>query len=87
MLFTIREEPQVTQAVQSAVKIYPRVWEAFEALCWFIARRHRAEVSIATTGGLYYLHKQARGGWAVPEMTVIYTVSEQVIVIHAIKIG
>jgi hypothetical protein len=62
VLFTIREEPQVTQAVQSAVKIYPRVWEAFEALCWFIARRHRAEVSIATTGGLYYLHKQARGG-------------------------
>ena len=87
MLRSIREEPAVTQSLKSAGNVYPRIWDAFEGLCWILARREIYGTTISTVRDVYYLHKQAAGGYGVPALSVLYTVSEDVISLHALKIG
>jgi hypothetical protein len=84
---TIREEPIVTLTLQRAAVIYPRAWDAYEALCWVLVRRQPAGASFQGTTNLYHLHKQAPGPLGVPEITVLYTVSNQFITLHAMKVG
>ena len=87
MLKSIREEPVVTEALQKGRNTYPRVWEAFESLCWILTHREIYGATIPAGGNVYRLHKQGPGGYGVPALTVIYTVSEEVIVLHALKVG
>jgi hypothetical protein len=87
MLRSIREETVVTETLQRAGSTYPRVWDAFDALCWILVRR---DINGPTVGGItdiYHLHKQAAGGWGVPSLTVLYTVSDEIISLHAIRVG
>jgi hypothetical protein len=60
------------------------VWDAFDAMCWILARR---EMVGATVKDVYRLHKQAAGGPTVPSLLVIYTVSDDVISLHAVAVG
>jgi len=87
MLRSIREEKIVTLTIQRAGYIYPRVWDAYESLCWVLVHQHPSGASIQGANHLYHLHKQAAGGWGVPALTVLYTVSDAVIDVHAIKVG
>jgi hypothetical protein len=87
MLFSIREEPAVTQSLKKGAQVYPRVWNAFEALCWILAHQDIAGPSIPTARQVYRLHKQAAGGYGVPSLTVIYTLDAKAITLHALKVG
>lgn len=87
MLRSIREEPAVTQSLSLAGNQYPRVWDAFESMCWILARREMIGAEIPTIKDVYYLHKQAAGGFGVPALLVIYTVSEDIISLHALRVG
>ena len=87
MLRSIQEEPNVTHTLQQACGTYPRVWDAFDAMCWILAHRQLSGATFQGLRELYYLHKQAAGGWAVPALTTIYTVSPELIRIHTLKVG
>jgi len=87
MLKSIREELNVTQALQQAGAIYPRVWEAYDALCWVLAHRQISGAEFPGIRDIYYLHKQASNGRGIPSLAALYTVSPEVISIHSIKIG
>jgi len=84
---TIREQPIVTLTIQRAAVIYPRAWDAYDALCWVLVRRQPSGASIQGTANIYHLHKQAAGPSGVPEITVIYTASDEFITLHAMKVG
>lgn len=86
-LRSIREEPAVTQSLQRAANIYPRVYDAYDSMCWILTRREMGGVTIPTVKDVYHMHKQAAGGYGVPSLLVIYTVEKERILFHAIKIG
>ncbi len=87
MLKTIREEAVVTQTLQRAGNIYPRVWEAYDALQWVLVRLHPIGVAVQRSTNLYHLHKQSAGPMGVPAITVLYTLSNDVIALLAMKVG
>jgi hypothetical protein len=64
----------------------PRLWDGFNALKWILARRHVSGGSIQGSTSLYYLYRQDPGGFGVPGFTIVYTVSDSEIEIHAIRI-
>jgi hypothetical protein len=86
MLRSVREDPGVTRALQSAVRVYPRVWDAFDSLCWMLARRALAGATIESNE-LYHIHKQAGGVFGVPSLLVIYKIEDETISILSIKVG
>jgi 3-methyladenine DNA glycosylase/8-oxoguanine DNA glycosylase len=87
MLRSIREELAVTEALKKGGNVYPRVWDAYEGLCWLLAHQEIAGPSIQTIRQVYQLHKQAAGGYGVPALTVIYTIDPEVITLHTLKVG
>ena len=86
MLKTVRESPEVSETIKDAAKIYPRTWEAFEGLCWLLARGMGSNVPASGDQSLYYLHRQAAGGFGVPGFTVIYSMTDETIDLHAIRV-
>ncbi len=84
MLKSIQEEEIVLDTLRKASNVYPRMWDAYEAMCWIIAHK---EIRGSTLNQVYHLHKQAGGIFGVPELTVLYTTTPQLIVFHAIRVG
>jgi len=62
------------------------VWDAYDAMVWILVHRQPSGALLGVHD-VYHLHKQAAGGWGVPSLTAIYTVSDSQIVIHTIKVG
>ena len=87
MLRSVIEEERVTRALQKAGNTYPRVWEAFEALCWILVRREMSPGSNPVIRDVYRLHKQGPGKYGVPGLTVIYTVSPENIHLHSLRVN
>jgi len=84
---SIREEHVVTETLRRAGNVYPRVWDAFESLCWVLVHRQVSGASFQGVVDIYHLHKQDAGGYGVPALTVLYTASETLISLHALKVG
>ena len=87
MLRTIIEEGRVTESLQKGSNIYPRTWEAYEAMCWLLVRREVFGAEISGVKDVYKLHKQAAGGFGVPQLSVLYTVTVAHIHIHTLRVG
>ena len=87
MLKSIRESAAVTATVTEAAKVYPRAWEAFEGLCWLLARGGGSNIPAGTDQRIYNVHRQAAGGFGVPGFTIIYSVTGNIIDLHSIRIN
>ena len=87
MLKSIFEAPVVTTTLSRAGNVYPRVWEAYDAMCWILVRREMPDSENPTLRDVYRLHKQQPGKFGVPGLTVIYTVDLEAIHFHTLRVN
>ena len=56
-------------------------------MCWLLVRREVFGAEISGVKDVYKLHKQAAGGFGVPQLSVLYTVTVAHIHIHTLRVG
>lgn len=86
MLRSVIQDSIVSETLRQAGLTYPRIHEVFDGLAWVLARKTRDHVAVSGDS-LFYLHKQASGGWGIPALLVVYSLTSEAVVVHALRVG
>ena len=86
MLRSVIQEPAVSEALRRAGMTYPRIHEVFDGLAWVLAHKTAGHVAVEK-GSVFHMHKQAAGGWGVPALLAIYSVTPEAVIVHALRVG
>lgn len=71
-LRTICENKLVSQKIDEAIKLFPRIEEAFEGLKWRLAREPENGIKILGTNPEKYLFKITPSRNNIPSITILY---------------
>ena len=84
LLRTIREEPQVSAAIDAAALRFKRCHDAIDALKWALARDPTGGTKLEQGPG-YVQSMRGATSIELPSITVLYTVEEHTITLHAMR--
>lgn len=81
---TVIEEQSVSAVIEAEVAIYPRLYEAFDALTWYLSRKPEAGQLV---DDYYWLYKQAGDREChIPALVVLYTFDPNAVRIFAVLV-
>ena len=85
-LRTICEDKSVSQTIDEAIKLSPRIEEAFDGLKWRLAREPENGVKLQGTNPEKYLFKITPLIKNIPSITVLYEFNNHTVTILSIRI-
>jgi hypothetical protein len=79
---TVREEPDVSEAVEDACEQWARAQEAWDVICWVLARDPTCGVPLSEGGQARAFTYEGSLAHEMPTILVIYDVDDHYVTIH-----
>jgi hypothetical protein len=86
MLPSIVEQPAVTSDLALAEARFPRIWQAWDALCWLLARNRGIGVQLSSVPPPWYLYQMPSAALGTPDLIVGYTDEGPTLTIQSVLI-